>query len=40
MSPRRIEQFGETVTSVELMKSERINGKLIYTAIFSKESIV
>ena len=33
--PWRIEAFGETVTSVELMKSERINGKLTYTAIHS-----
>ena len=32
-TPWRIEPFGETVTSVELMKSERINGKLTYTAI-------
>jgi 2'-5' RNA ligase len=29
-----IEPFGETVTSIDLMKSERINGKLTYTAIF------
>ena len=36
VSPWRIEPFGETVTSVELMKSERIDGKLTYTAIFSK----
>lgn len=34
--PWRIEPFGETVTSVELMKSERIGGKLMYTSIFSK----
>ena len=34
-TPWRIEPFGETVTSVELMKSERINGKLTYTAIHS-----
>jgi 2'-5' RNA ligase len=36
MSLWRIEPFGETVTSIELMKSERIGGKLTYTAIFSK----
>jgi len=31
--PRDIEPFGETVRSVELMKSERLMGKLTYTAI-------
>ena len=31
--PWTIEPFGETVTKIELMKSERINGKLTYTAI-------
>jgi len=31
--PRQIEPFGEMVTCIELMKSERIGGKLIYTAI-------
>lgn len=31
--PWKIEPFGETVGSVELMKSERLNGKLTYTAI-------
>jgi len=31
--PRQIEPFGEMVTSIELMKSERIGGKLTYTAI-------
>ncbi len=36
VSPWRIEPFGETVTSVELMKSERIDGKLTYTAIYSR----
>jgi len=29
--------FGETILSTELMKSERINGKLTYTEIFSKK---
>jgi len=33
-APWAIEPFGETVTSIELMKSERINGKLTYTAIY------
>ena len=32
--PRQLTSFGETVTSVELMKSERIGGKLTYTAIY------
>ena len=31
--PWRIEPFGETVSIIDLMKSERINGKLTYTAI-------
>ena len=31
--PWGIEPFGETVISVELMKSERLQGKLTYTAI-------
>jgi len=31
--PQRIEPFGETIRSVELMKSERVQGKLTYTAI-------
>ena len=33
--PWEIEPFGETVRSVELMKSERMQGKLKYTAVFS-----
>ena len=35
-APWTIEPFGETVTSIELMKSERINGKLTYTTIHEK----
>ena len=31
--PWRIEPFGETIGMIELMKSERIRGKLTYTAI-------
>jgi 2'-5' RNA ligase len=31
--PWKIEPFGETVNGIELMKSERINGKLTYTPI-------
>ena len=34
--PWRIVPFGETVGAVDLMKSERIDGKLTYTPIFSK----
>jgi len=34
--PRQIEPFGETVDKIDLMKSEHINGKLTYTAIYSK----
>ena len=34
--PWQIEPFGEIVVSIELMKSERINGKMVYTAIYEK----
>ena len=37
-APWKIKPFGETVTSIDLMKSERINGKLTYTAIHTKKS--
>jgi 2'-5' RNA ligase len=33
VKPRAITPFGETVESIELMKSERIGGKLTYAAI-------
>ena len=33
-APWTVEPFGETVMKIELMKSERINGKLTYTAIY------
>ena len=33
VQPRQIEPFGEMVTCIELMKSERVGGKLTYTAI-------
>jgi len=33
VQPRQVEPFGEMVTCIELMKSERIGGKLTYTAI-------
>jgi len=35
-APWKIEPFGETVSQVDLMKSERVQGKLTYTAIFTK----
>jgi 2'-5' RNA ligase len=38
-APRLIESFGETVASIELMKSERINGKLTYAAIFERREV-
>ena len=34
--PWKVEPFGETVTSIELMKSERIGGKLTYTVIYKR----
>ena len=34
-APRPIGPFGETARSVDLMKSERVNGKLTYTSIYS-----
>jgi len=38
--PWQIKPFGETISSIELMKSERISGKLIYTAIYEKRAIL
>jgi len=38
-APRRIEPFGEVVRKIDLMKSERINGKLTYTAIYSRHCL-
>lgn len=38
IKPWKIESFGETVSAVDLMKSERINGKLTYTPIFTREA--
>ena len=35
--PWKIEPFGETISSIELMKSERVQGKLTYTAIHTKK---
>jgi 2'-5' RNA ligase len=37
-APWRIEPFGETVSKLDLMKSERIGGKLTYTAVYSREA--
>jgi len=37
-TPWRIEPFGEIVRKIDLMKSERIDGKLTYTAIHEKTS--
>jgi 2'-5' RNA ligase len=34
--PWQIEPFGETVSTIDLMKSERINSKLTYTSIYEK----
>ena len=36
VKPWQVEPFGETVSFIDLMKSERINGKLTYTAVYSK----
>ena len=36
VKPWKIEPFGETVSLVDLMKSERINGKLTYTSIYRR----
>ena len=38
-SPRPIKPFGETVSCIELMKSEHISGKLTYTDIYSKGAL-
>ena len=38
MKPRQIEPFGQTCSSIDLMKSERINGKLIYTSIHQRNT--
>jgi len=35
-SPRPLEPFGEVVSRVDLMKSERVGGKLTYTAIYGR----
>jgi 2'-5' RNA ligase len=40
VTPWTIEPFGETVGTIELMKSERINGNLTYTAIDTRSAIL
>jgi len=37
-APRQITPFGETVYKIDLMKSERVQGKLTYTSIYQKEN--
>jgi 2'-5' RNA ligase len=36
--PWQIEPFRDTVTKIDLMKSERVGGKLIYTTIYSRNA--
>jgi 2'-5' RNA ligase len=36
--PRSIESFGEMVKSIELMKSERVGGRMVYTAIHTRKA--
>jgi 2'-5' RNA ligase len=38
VSASQVEFFGETVDCIELMKSERINGKLTYAAIHGRRA--
>ena len=38
--PWKTEPFGETVGAIDLMKSERIDGKLTYTTIFTEGAAV
>ena len=35
----KVPQVSFNITSIELMKSERINGKLVYTKVYSKSAI-
>jgi len=39
LAPRKIEPFGQTVSQIDLMKSERIDGVLTYTSIFTKRGV-
>jgi len=36
--PRPVAGFGETVSCISLMQSTRVNGKLTYSTMYSKES--
>jgi len=36
ITPKQIDPFGEMVSKVDLMKSERVNGKLVYTVSHTK----
>lgn len=36
--PKNIEQFSETVNKIDLMMSDRIDGRLVYTRIYEKEA--
>jgi len=38
VKPWKIEPFGETVKGIDLMKSERLGGKLMYTPLYIKEA--
>jgi hypothetical protein len=38
-APHQFEPFGETVSAIDLMKSEHISGRLTYTAIHTARSI-
>jgi 2'-5' RNA ligase len=40
VKPWPIETFGESVKAIELMKSERLQGKLTYAPIFTKKPII
>ena len=36
LAPRQIEPFGEVVYKIDLIQSERVNGKLTYTSIYRR----
>ena len=38
MQPKQIEPFTESVTSIDLMRSERINDKLTYSPLYKKKA--
>jgi 2'-5' RNA ligase len=39
VTPWRIQPFGETAGKIDLMKSERAGGRLVYTVVHSKEAV-